>query len=101
MPEETDKRMTTLSLRHFVSQIPDNRASLPVYRVRMDAAYTRIGAVICRVNLTIGHGVLFPRRGGFPLRRLSARMGAKPGAECGWRVARWRPFHCACLKSTC
>jgi len=68
---------------------PDKRASLPVFRVRLDAAYTRIGAVIRRANSTFGHGLFCQRRGGFPSRRISARMGAKPDVECGWRVARW------------
>ena len=38
---------------------------MTVFRVRLDAAYTRIGAVIRRANLTFGHGLLCQRRGGF------------------------------------
>jgi hypothetical protein len=42
------------TLRHFGVVNPDKRASLPVFRVRMDAAYTRIGAVIHRAKPTFG-----------------------------------------------
>ena len=44
--------MSILSLRQFDSQNPDRRASLPVFRVRLDAAYIRIGAVFRRTNST-------------------------------------------------
>ena len=55
----------------------DNRASLPVHRVRMDVAYFRIRAVYHRATLTLGHGLHSVRRRGDLCRAGYQRIGAK------------------------